>query len=107
MHGVVATTAMDSMEAKETWPARRRRLDPNLKTSPPNNAQTFSTGASSSSSSSIEMTMAFVSVKTKSTTTMTTTPTTSIATTSANYIKATLTSAALAVVAHVGANRLS
>ena len=54
-----------------------------------------------------EMTMAFVSVKTKSTTTMTTTPTTSIAITSANYFAATLTSAALAVVAHVGANRLS
>ena len=76
MHAVVATIAMDSMDAKETWPARRRKLDPNLKTSPPNNGQTFSTGASSSSSSSIEMTMVFVSVNTKSTTT-------SIATTAA------------------------
>ena len=101
VHGVAATTAMD---AKETWPARRRRLDPSLKTSPPNNAQTFSTGASSSSSSSsIAMTMVCVSVNTKSTTT-------SIATTSANYFTATMTYAALAAaaaLAHVGANRLS
>ena len=51
----------------ETWAARRRSLE----TSPPKNAQTFSTGASSSSSST-EMIMAPANVKTKSTTTIAT-----------------------------------
>jgi len=34
-HCTSATIAMDSMDAMETWAARRRKLDSSLKSSPP------------------------------------------------------------------------